>query len=196
VAKPQPKALLKPYRLALVIEDDPAVARAIVGQLRPFAAHVVVCVDLASARTLLETETPDLVTLDLELPDGRGLQILDRLLVLVPMPFVVVISGHASPGETFLVRDHPVLHFMVKPWDPSDLKRLILGTLDGNSRIRSAAKDFVGDAPLREVIEVVRGAMVTEALRRSKNSKRGAAKILGTHRQAVQGHVKRHGDEA
>ncbi len=56
----------------LLVEDDPALRSGIALALRS-QGEVVACADLAEARSALEAAAPDLVLLDIGLPDGSGL---------------------------------------------------------------------------------------------------------------------------
>lgn len=83
----------------LQIDDDvdlvEVVAAALTGEARVIGAH-----DLASARAVLEHGRPDLVLLDIGLPDGSGLDILplltDRSGRQLP---IIVFSAQVSPAE-------------------------------------------------------------------------------------------------
>lgn len=83
----------------LVVEDDLTVQRILGEALRKRGHELVFASDAASALGIASRERPDLIVLDLVLPDGNGLSVLeglknDRALALVP---VVVLS--ASPPD-------------------------------------------------------------------------------------------------
>lgn len=82
---------------ALVVEDAPEMA----GQLKRilekrFDFQVEVAQDCASARSLLDTDGFDIVTLDFMLPDGQGLDILEDITAAGIVPRVIMVTGHGD----------------------------------------------------------------------------------------------------
>lgn len=77
-----------------VIVDDHAGFRAQAGQLLEAAGYEVIgsCADGHSALALLATMRPDVVLLDVQLPDMDGFALLDRLGGGVGVPVVVLVS--------------------------------------------------------------------------------------------------------
>ena len=51
---------------------------------------------LSAARQQLIDSTPQLILLDIELPDGNGLDLLEDVKRLLPQPAVVVMTGHGA----------------------------------------------------------------------------------------------------
>jgi two-component system chemotaxis response regulator CheY len=82
----------------LVVDDSRSMRRLIVGILGPVADVKVLAEaeDGASAVELFEELKPDVVTLDLNLPDESGLLVLRRLLQADSDVRVVVVSGHSE----------------------------------------------------------------------------------------------------
>jgi two-component system KDP operon response regulator KdpE len=93
----------KRYRFALVVEDDPRVRRGLVREVGCHARTVVAVGDVAGAIVALAWK-PDLITLDLALPDGRGHEVVEALREHSFSPFVIVISGTGSAKEAFALR--------------------------------------------------------------------------------------------
>ena len=63
----------------LVVEDSPTQAMHIQNMLEQNGAHVLVAVDGLEGIRLAEGEQPDLVVLDMQLPDMNGLQVCKQL---------------------------------------------------------------------------------------------------------------------
>ena len=81
----------------LVIEDDIDTARLIRSMLeRKLSARVDVANDCASARLALAACTYDVVTLDYQLPDCDGLDMLDEITAQPDHPPVVMITGRGD----------------------------------------------------------------------------------------------------
>lgn len=63
----------------LVVEDDRALGDGLCLALKDPEAEIALCRTLSEVRTILETECFDLLVLDVNLPDGNGLDLLRRL---------------------------------------------------------------------------------------------------------------------
>lgn len=84
--------------IRVAIIDDSATMRALItAALRrdPNIDVVGTAGSISEARDLIRSSNPDVVTLDLEMPDMHGLDFLERLMRLRPVP-VIVVSGHRS----------------------------------------------------------------------------------------------------
>src|SRR5437868_3090966 len=86
----------------VVVDDSPVVCRILTKHLSSAPDLLVVGTALTGARALalVDELRPDLVTLDLELPDANGLEVLDEIMRRAPTP-VVVVSG-ASPRDAWV----------------------------------------------------------------------------------------------
>ncbi|HEY1077391.1 MAG TPA: response regulator [Fontimonas sp.] len=89
-------------RRVLVIDDDPIARRAIVQLLAETQAEVVEAATQSAALLRLGEQAVDCIVLDLVLPDGSGLELLDKLSRLGPLPPVVVHSARDLSHEELL----------------------------------------------------------------------------------------------
>lgn len=84
-------------RRAIVVDDDPAVRRAMSRRLRP-ELDLYVCVSVREAKEVLtKIDRIDLAFVDLNLPDGSGEEVL-RLVAQWPDAICVLMSGSLSAG--------------------------------------------------------------------------------------------------
>jgi len=150
------------------------------------AAEVVEAESLADGLACLASACPDLVLFDVRLPDGSGVRLAEAASRLRPKPTLVAISGQATAAEAFALGHAGVAHFVTKPFT---IDRL-LGTIDAARRwvpeLEPLVAESVGKRELLELVSLVRGTMVDQALAKAEGSRRGAAKQLGVSRQAVQ----------
>jgi DNA-binding response OmpR family regulator len=103
----------------LVVEDDVTIADLVQLHLRREGYDVAVAHDCASARADLEANERDLVLLDLQLPDGDGLDVLRWLRARDPVVAVVVCTG--QEGKVVQARDLGANDFVTKPFRPREL---------------------------------------------------------------------------
>src|SRR3954451_10381842 len=82
------------------------------------AGHRVACAfDLAEARATCARARPQLVLLDLQLPDGDGLELLNELRREAPDTRVIVITANGSINRAVEAMRAGAFDFLVKPFD-------------------------------------------------------------------------------
>ena len=79
---------------AVVVEDDPDARRLVATCLRRLGLRVHEAASGAEAQVLLERAIPDLICLDLRLPDASGLECIRRIQAAKPELPIVVLTGH------------------------------------------------------------------------------------------------------
>lgn len=106
-------------RSVLVVEDDTATRIALEALLQDEGYIVVTAATGTEALALLRVMTPNLVLLDLRLPDLAGAQVLDQLAAMGTA--VPVLTMSASPMPVHLSGQYPVVGHLIKPYDIDDL---------------------------------------------------------------------------
>ncbi len=115
----------------LIVEDDPASREALEEILRVegFAAESVGT--LAEARERVETRPPDLLMIDLCLPDGNGMELVEEL---EGRPIeLLVMTGYASIDTAIDAIRRGAADYLTKPIDVQRLRAVLTGltrTLD------------------------------------------------------------------
>ncbi|NKN32684.1 EAL domain-containing protein [Marichromatium bheemlicum] len=126
-------------RQLLVVDDEPR-SRASLERLlgaRGFCVHSAAGVEEALA--LLERQHFDLVLLDLILPVGDGVQILDRLVARDAKTAVVVVSATRSVVEATRALRHGACDFVAKPYRLETLLKAITGACERSALRRAQA---------------------------------------------------------
>src|SRR5215831_18191485 len=78
----------------LVVDDEPPIRRFLRTSLSASGYRVVEAEDAAGGMRLLTAEKPDLVILDLGLPDRSGLDLISEIRKRSPVPIVVLSARH------------------------------------------------------------------------------------------------------
>lgn len=88
----------RPVR-AVVVDDSGLMRRLIKAALEAETGieAVGLAEDVSSARRMIRALNPDVVTLDVEMPGMNGLEFLEKIMELRPMP-VVMVSSHTAEG--------------------------------------------------------------------------------------------------
>jgi two-component system, NtrC family, response regulator AtoC len=105
----------------LVVDDEPPVQRALEDLLKRRRITVTLANSLAVAETALARETFDLVMLDVRLPDGDGLVLLERIMAMPAHPLVVVVTGHGSIEHAVNCMRAGAFDYLIKPFRPAQI---------------------------------------------------------------------------
>ena len=120
--------------LSILVVEDEAVNRALLqavlrsGVGRPLGPFSIAEADsLAAARTAVRERLPDVVILDVRLPDGSGLDLLGDLpgAGSATRPYVIVMSASVLPADRDLARRSGGDAFLAKPFLPAELVALL-----------------------------------------------------------------------
>jgi len=87
---------------------------------------------VAEAKLVIAHHTPQLVLLDLELPDGTGLDVMNFLTQRELQVGLVIISAHLGTFRSKL-RPNDRLHLLTKPLNKNDLQRVVKDVQLGTS---------------------------------------------------------------
>lgn len=116
----------------LIVEDDPDQVEALAFRLRQQGYSVFNALNGADGIQRAHDERPDLVLLDLSLPDQEGLDVCAKLAddpVTCGTP-VIVVSGQDRPDIVRQTRAAGCEFYVRKPYDPNALLALIEAALD------------------------------------------------------------------
>jgi len=168
----RPSAILPMARLLII--DDEASIREALSQLFEYEGHEVLAASTGRAGLKLAAEeTPDVVFLDVKMPEMDGLEVLERLRAQLPTCQVVMISGHGTIDTALEATRHGAYDFLEKPLDTNRLlvtlrnALSIRGLADSVAQLRSdveARYAIVGESPkIRQVLERVERVASTDA---------------------------------
>ena len=82
--------------LVLAVDDDPALLRTLTINLRARGYQAATAADGSAALRAIEEQRPDLVVLDLGLPDLDGMAVLKQVRAVSEVPVVVLSARHSS----------------------------------------------------------------------------------------------------
>lgn len=126
------------YKL-LLVEDDRHIVTFMTALLEANGYRVITAESRAMARTLYSSHVPDLVILDLGLPDGDGSALVTDFLESERTP-VIVLSARCEESEKVRLLDLGACDYITKPFGSDELL----------ARVRSALRSTRGHLPSRE----------------------------------------------
>jgi two-component system, OmpR family, KDP operon response regulator KdpE len=117
-----------PSTRALVVEDDPNIVDLIRANLAVRGFDTVVSVDGGKALQLLETEEPDIVLLDLMLPEVDGFDLCRQIRERSPVA-IIVVSARGGERDKVTALHMGADDYMTKPFSIEELLARIQATL-------------------------------------------------------------------
>ncbi|HRM75750.1 MAG TPA: response regulator transcription factor [Paracoccus sp. (in: a-proteobacteria)] len=124
--------------LILIVDDEPQIQRFLGHALVAAGYDICTAGNGAEALAQIATQEPDLMILDLGLPDMNGKEVLERLRLRSDLP-VIVLSAHDQEMEKIMALDLGANDFVAKPFGIGEL----LARLRASLRPRRAARPDV-----------------------------------------------------
>ena len=140
----------------LVVDDDPQILRALRINLSAHGYHVLLAPDGAAALRAAADGHPDVVVLDLGLPDMDGTEVIAGLRGWTSVP-IIVLSARVGGAETVRALDAGADDYVTKPFGMAELlarlraavRRSAVATVEGEATID--AGDFTVDLAAKRV---------------------------------------------
>ena len=157
----------------LVVDDERAIRQALEGWLRAKRYGVSSADTLAGGDRLLRGDTFDLVFLDLKLPDGPGIELLERIQKMPDRPQVVIKTGQATLDSAIAAIRLGAFDYLVKPFGKDNIE-LVIRRAEAFSQVvrvnqilsadMSDTRDLIGTSPAFDNLrEMIRKVAPTEA---------------------------------
>jgi two-component system, NtrC family, response regulator AtoC len=109
---------------ALIVEDDTDAARMMAQLVAAQGFSAATAQSLREARRQMALQTPDVVLLDLRLPDGNGMALLDDT-DLLGNSEVVLVTGHASLETSIQALRYGAADYLIKPVSARQLHSIL-----------------------------------------------------------------------
>lgn len=140
----------------LLVEDEPNICNLVSTMLENDGYQALVAQTCAMARTMYASHVPDLVILDLGLPDGDGLEFLAgvRRDALTP---IIVLSARSDESDKVNALDAGANDYVTKPFGSAELMARVRSALRNSRRgsddsaRKFCLKDLVIDYDSRQV---------------------------------------------
>ncbi|HUT41517.1 MAG TPA: sigma-54 dependent transcriptional regulator [Gammaproteobacteria bacterium] len=166
----------EPNRARILLVEDSASQAAVYTNYLAAEGYDTEAVDNgADALAHLETQTPDIVLLDLRLPDMSGMEILRHIQECDMDSAVIIITAHGSIDTAVEAMRHGATDFIAKPFDATRLRVTVGNVLDkrrlSNMVIsyqqafeRNRFHGFVGASiPMQAVYRIIESAAPSRA---------------------------------
>ncbi len=146
---------VEPPLRSLIADDDPLSAECLRAVLERWGHDVRVAGDARTAEVLTQVWRPDVVLLELVLPDGDGVALIPRLRAGDEPPQIVIVSSHATVRVTVDALAAGAASVLEKPVDVELLQDVLARLPSRRAKVDRAAAE-----PVAEL-----GGMITRDLR-------------------------------
>jgi DNA-binding NtrC family response regulator len=123
-------------RRILIIDDERPILMTLEALLGRHGYHPDVAANAANGMRLLESKSPAVVLLDLQLPDADGLHMLEQIKADHPDTQVIILTAHDSLNNAIESIKRGAYHFISKPYAPEELLSLVEKALEKQSLLR------------------------------------------------------------
>lgn len=153
----------------IVIIDDEAPILELIGQVARRMGHEVSLYQTGrEGMAGMEKVKPELLIVDLRIPDMNGLQIIQECRAKYPNTQVVMVTGYGSVETAVEAMKLGAFDYLTKPFELDDLQRIINRAMqkDGTSALPvvpveaavrlSSGSNFIGESPqMKEILKLV-----------------------------------------
>ncbi|MDR3561135.1 MAG: response regulator [Negativicutes bacterium] len=117
----------------LIVDDSPFSRQLLFDSLDPCWFEVVGYADgLRSALESYRTHLPDVVTVDMDIPDMNGLEVARRMVAEEPDASIVVLSGAKDEEFVKLSEAGGATKLLKKPFEPTELMNMLRSVCDAD----------------------------------------------------------------
>jgi two-component system, OmpR family, alkaline phosphatase synthesis response regulator PhoP len=144
----------------LVVDDDPDILRVLKANLELYGFDPLLAGSWSEAQELLNTCLPELIILDLGLPDGDGMEICRQLKDVYPKVPIIMLTARDRVSDKVMGLESGADDYIVKPFETLELmarikaclrrsgpleKKIVIGELTVDLRAGSV---FVKNSPV------------------------------------------------
>ncbi len=176
----------------VVVDDHPIVRDGVVASLQDAGDFAVVAAagTAADALTVVEREHPDVVVLDLELPDRSGLDTIAQLKAASPSTHVVVFTAYAGEERVARAISSGADSYVLKGSSGDDLVATVRAAAAGESRMSpEIARTLVTALRTPRAMRLTVREREILVLIANGNSNRAIAALLAVSERTVKYHV-------
>jgi two-component system, OmpR family, KDP operon response regulator KdpE len=166
----------------LVIDDEPQIVRALRINLRARQYEVVGAGSAGEALDLAARQPPDLVILDLGLPDMDGVDVIGGLRGWTAVP-IIVLSGRADSTDKVEALDAGADDYVTKPFGMDELLARMRAAVRRTPAAEAPPRVRLGDL----VIDLAAKRVTRQTAEPAVQGAPGAAGVAGLHDEAEVG---------
>jgi two-component system, NtrC family, response regulator AtoC len=161
------------FEKIIVLDDEMIIRKTLETHLRRKHYSVATASRIAEADALLAKDQFDLIFVDMRLPDGDGMELLERISEMPDAPLVVVITGYGTIESAVECMRKGAFDYVVKPCSMDEIE-VIIKKAEAFSQLvkvnrffsneQSTATEIIGNSPvMRQLRTMIKKVAATEA---------------------------------
>ena len=135
----------------LVVDDEPIICHSFRRVFATPEIEVLTAGTVAEGWRRTQEDRPDVIVLDLQLPDGSGLDLFERVRAADPKRPVVFITAHGSADTAIEAMKEGAFDYLAKPIDLDRMSRVLDRAFEAARLMREPAA-LPGDPPADRII--------------------------------------------
>lgn len=148
----------------LIVDDEPDTSLILQDRLEMEGYEVVTATDGYNALELIDQDLPDLVLLDIQMPQLDGIATLTQLHEKYPGMLVLMLTAHGTIQRAVEATKRGAYDFLEKPFQPEHITQKVDRALEHQRTVESSARDelinnykeIVGESPpILEVLKII-----------------------------------------
>lgn len=163
----------------LVVDDDDLLRQQLARAFERRGLEVRTAANVAEARQLILEDSPELAVVDLKMPDGSGMKLLELLHQVDPTTKSVMLTGYGSIATAIDAVRLGATYFLQKPADADEILNVFLR----GEALSSEASEVAPKAPTLARAE---WEHINRVLNDCAGNVSEAARRLGLHRRSLQ----------
>lgn len=163
----------------LVVDDDDLLRQQLARAFERRGLEVRTAANLAEAKARITEESPELAVVDLKMPDGSGMKLLELLHQVDPTTKSVMLTGYGSIATAIDAVRLGATYFLQKPADADEILNVFL-------RGETASADAAETAPKAPSLARAEWEHINRVLNDCAGNVSEAARRLGLHRRSLQ----------
>ncbi len=163
----------------LVVDDDDLLRQQLARAFERRGLEVRTAANVAEAKQLILEESPELAVVDLKMPDGSGMKLLELLHQVDPTTKSVMLTGYGSIATAIDAVRLGATYFLQKPADADEILNVFL-------RGEAASSEAPEIAPKAPTLARAEWEHINRVLNDCTGNVSEAARRLGLHRRSLQ----------
>ena len=139
----------------LIIDDDQGVTKTVARSLAKLGLEPDTAASLAQGMEKIDSGEFDLILLDVNLPDGNGIDHIPAILQREFPPLIIIMTAFSDPDGAQLAIESGAWDYLQKPVSPKDLRLQVFRALEFQNQKRQSrtcmaldAPDIIGESPV------------------------------------------------
>jgi two-component system nitrogen regulation response regulator GlnG len=123
----------------LVVDDEPIICHSFRRTFTTPDVEVLTAGNVADGWRRVQSDAPDVIVTDLQLPDGTGLDLFERVRTADPKRPVVFITAHGTTETTIEAMKHGAFDYLTKPLDLEQVSGILARAFEAARLMREPA---------------------------------------------------------